>query len=149
MSYVTEAQAREKWCPHARGIGWEIFRDGEKPATMNRMIDGGAHAGCLCIGSACMSWRFVDAEPPEKAKEACIQWPTEERLAVLNDGEPERPADLPNGYEWVPLTGYTGNDDDPDVDGAFWQESETSRAARVAELYANRRGYCGLAGAPE
>lgn len=53
---MTEEEAKKKWCPFARSIGWEMFRDGEQAVTMNRMPDGAAHTGCLCLGSACMAW---------------------------------------------------------------------------------------------
>ena len=49
MSYVTEAQAREKWCPHAVASHTDPragFHDDGRPIV---------HP---CIGSACMSWRW-------------------------------------------------------------------------------------------
>ena len=46
MSYLTEEQAAEKWCPEAR------LSDA---ATFNRT---GPAANLQCIGSACMMWRW-------------------------------------------------------------------------------------------
>lgn len=56
MSYLTEEQAVEKWCPQARL--------GEVGASYNRT---GPAANLQCIGSACMMWRWqvrtLDTKP--------------------------------------------------------------------------------------
>lgn len=71
---MTEAEAKTKWCPFARTLGWNIdsVRHGEEPqfvfGSENREVgpydaDGeetvriaGRHR---CIASACMAWRWV------------------------------------------------------------------------------------------
>lgn len=46
---MTEAQAKTKWCPHAR------VRDAGVPAAVNRLSNRAEE--CLCVGSECMVWR--------------------------------------------------------------------------------------------
>ena len=58
---LIEEQARTKWCPHARAMTWEAFRDAEKPATANR--GPGAQEQCLCIASKCTAWRWLWLDP--------------------------------------------------------------------------------------
>lgn len=54
---VTEKEAAEKWCPHARvteaGSG-----DGSSWNRLNSEPALDIH-GTRCIGSACMSWRWI------------------------------------------------------------------------------------------
>jgi hypothetical protein len=45
MSVVTEEEALTRWCPHAR----------DADLVGNRFEENGA----ACIGSQCMSWRWV------------------------------------------------------------------------------------------
>jgi hypothetical protein len=60
----TEVEAAMRWCPHAR----EATAAGKAKdvAIGNRWIDREGQddyanpAGCRCIGSQCMSWRWID-----------------------------------------------------------------------------------------
>jgi hypothetical protein len=60
---LTEAQAKEKWCPFARvAEPWRWANSGEPqhPASVNRGSDALLEAGNLgtrCLGSGCMAWR--------------------------------------------------------------------------------------------
>lgn len=49
---VTEEEAKTKWCPEARASN-----NGEQPVTINRSYNA-PDPDCLCIGSACMAWRW-------------------------------------------------------------------------------------------
>ena len=75
MTLHTEEQARARWCPFVRAY----FDEREVAvASYNRMAWMGegepnaenieANAGCLCIASNCMAWRWdeskMDAEGP-------------------------------------------------------------------------------------
>lgn len=62
---MTEDEAKTKWCPFSRQAV-VVSRDLGTAATTNR--DGGEHYGaenCLCIGSACMAWRWTGAVAPK------------------------------------------------------------------------------------
>ena len=48
----TEEQARQKWCPHAR--------DSVEGAGSFNRIRGEASSTCLCLGSGCVMWEFID-----------------------------------------------------------------------------------------
>lgn len=57
--YLTEEEAKTKWCPMARNAG-VTFRDTGMAVSVNR--DCAEHHGaenCNCIGSACAAWRWV------------------------------------------------------------------------------------------
>lgn len=62
---LTEAEARLKWCPYARGENWNDFRDAQRSFVANRMQSSDPLGSCLCIASACMAWRPVIGAPDE------------------------------------------------------------------------------------
>lgn len=53
---MTEAEAKKKWCPFARGGTYCRIGDVENGDTGNRSKDGGPSPIALCIGSQCMAW---------------------------------------------------------------------------------------------
>ena len=55
---MTEQEAKTKWCSAARAD-----RQGPEYATANRDGFGRPDGACLCIGSACMAWRWEAPEP--------------------------------------------------------------------------------------
>lgn len=57
---MTEQEAKGKWCPFARAIDWQEFRDGEKPVTTNRHNTAGSvpHTNCFCLASGCAVWEW-------------------------------------------------------------------------------------------
>lgn len=64
---MDEATAKTKWCPFAR-VGHEIRAE---DAPFNRLYDDSEDPDATlptttrCIGSACMSWRWLPAERTE------------------------------------------------------------------------------------
>ena len=55
---MTEPEAKTKWCPFIR-----LTKPDESALTSwnrswNRVIDGGPLEETVCIGSACMAWRW-------------------------------------------------------------------------------------------
>lgn len=58
---LTEAEAKEKWCPLARVV--EIDHEGEPiqgwPVGNRASQAQYAHPHARCIGSACMAWRAI------------------------------------------------------------------------------------------
>lgn len=67
MTFISEAQAKDRWCPHARIVRREEIVDGnehfEIVGGVNRDALGGRGGpafphSCRCIASACMAWRW-------------------------------------------------------------------------------------------
>lgn len=61
---MTEEEAKTKWCPMARESGAESSVFWNKPlAWLNRYLgmseDDARDKAHLCIGSACMAWRWT------------------------------------------------------------------------------------------
>jgi len=53
---LTEEEAKTKWCPFARVAGRTTSDNAAQGC--NRNYTGGPDSGGLCIGSACMAWRW-------------------------------------------------------------------------------------------
>lgn len=77
MTAYTEEEAKMKWCPFARTVNGVVQKDGvvigNGNAGFNRVWftdDDGKHrienGASICVGSACMAWRWVFS--PESAK---------------------------------------------------------------------------------
>ena len=49
---MTEDEAKTKWCPFTRAMAASVS------TSPNRLLDGAPHRGSMCIGSACMAWRW-------------------------------------------------------------------------------------------
>lgn len=63
MTYLTEEQANETWCPHTR----VVVVSGNESVSGNRMItsDGEIihnHSATRCIASQCSQWRVGEAK---------------------------------------------------------------------------------------
>lgn len=63
--YLTEDEAKQKWCPKARYVPGRKFSFGRVVAAINRWIDDDDTQLCpkpaCCIASACMAWRWEGA----------------------------------------------------------------------------------------
>ena len=78
---MTEEEAKTKWCPYARGIAAVIGSDGTQDVLTpphNRVgIKGTAEVRLtpmhMCIGSACMAWRWDDWEFFSEGKMKAIE----------------------------------------------------------------------------
>lgn len=58
---MTEDEAKQKWCPFARGREHQTPNDDNgNTGGANRFDMGDPDSGCLCIGSQCMAWRWLD-----------------------------------------------------------------------------------------
>ena len=91
---MTEEEAKTKWCPHARA------QNGNETTAINRYRNG-IDPECLCVGSACMAWRWTERRG---------DGPVEETME-------SPPPDRPVGMRWYrgtdrwglfPLWGYCG-----------------------------------------
>lgn len=49
---MTEDEAKKKWCPFARNAKAEDY------GCQNRLAWGEPDKSCMCIGTACMAWRY-------------------------------------------------------------------------------------------
>lgn len=129
MSAGTETEAAKRWCPFAVEAS-----------------DG------LCMGSACMAWRWATPLPNREAREfqprgrMADAWRSRDKQVKLSElvGLPElnRPDDVPQDWAWVPFFFRS-----PEmVDGGEWVEPEGTVTQRYQEACAQRKGYCGLVG---
>jgi hypothetical protein len=101
---VTEEEAKTKWCPQARA---QIERTESAPVG-NRDRGSRPDIDCLCIGSACMWWRWNDPEGldkptrvhPNVLKDHWQGWtvtdPTPDAKGYVEISPP--PPKLPRGY---------------------------------------------------
>lgn len=101
----TEEEAKTKWCPYSRVLG--TLRQPAEPGTPDYVVAQGAHNrgyqmggalhNCMCIGSACMAWRFL----PQL-------W---EHTSLVGEGKWTEPNEI-NGYgragKKLPHLGYCG-----------------------------------------
>lgn len=55
---MTAEKAKTKWCPFARA---PQERNGASP-TANRTAEGNPDIGAKCVASACMAWRWYQAD---------------------------------------------------------------------------------------
>lgn len=128
--FVTEAEARTKWCPEARVLATVGEKGGV--GTYNRNDE---HP--LCLGTGCMQWRWGETSPLRKRHAYSFgnnsDWFDPKNFRENGIDEPPRPADLPASYEW-----HRGDSDSLPA----WYEPESEAGVR-------RRGFCGLAGKPE
>ena len=61
---MTEAEAREKWCPHVRAVLIDKQNDDVGIAAHNTMFDEDAkqHFAGHCIASSCMMWEWDEGK---------------------------------------------------------------------------------------
>lgn len=60
--WLTEDEARGKWCPAARNYGHEA-------GPFNRGAQGQADGSSPCIGSGCMAWRWAETHVGKPGEE--------------------------------------------------------------------------------
>lgn len=78
---TTEAEAKEKWCPHVRGARIEPLGHLRPDLVGVVAVVGGCNAdtiggvrvpaSCRCIASACMQWRWHDVTKGAKRRGYC------------------------------------------------------------------------------
>lgn len=126
---MTESEARTKWCPLAR-TPWALGREGEA-AAVNRWVTtnaaGADNCFAVCLGSACMAWRWHRMPPRKHCRCLNSRAKTEEHAG-------QKPAEAA-GWEFVP---YNADGEDG---LAHWLEPE-------AQCRDRWRGYCGAFGDP-
>ena len=85
---ICESDAEAKWCPFSRvlstqGVHNRVPRDQRQDREAVEALVNAA----LCMGSACMAWRWVD---PENSDEGyCGLVPNPPMLSILGDSPPE------------------------------------------------------------
>jgi hypothetical protein len=63
LTGLTEKEAEEKWCPHAR----KIVHEQRKPSHNMEEVGDGVVYRTKCIASACMMWRWLPLRKATKA----------------------------------------------------------------------------------
>lgn len=133
---ITEAQAKDRWCPHARATDM-----GDTPLSINRR-GRSADPDCLCLASACMAWRWGEAAADEPQRECW--WPeTEDETVLRGTVGPDRPDEVPASAQWISMT---GSDEADDHEGGHWEEPQVEHQARVVAACNSRHGFCGAFG---
>lgn len=56
MNFITEAQAKNRWCPLVRALGYT-----PDPQTHNYPVNR-ITGDTYCIGSRCMAWRWYEGD---------------------------------------------------------------------------------------
>ena len=146
---LTEEQARNKWCPHAR------MTDDHSEASggNNRWLGVKGQENCNCIASDCMAWRWADAEPQYRRHRVTDTRFIERRAAVdaLPDEEWEQAFNALEAE--VEAFRSTWQPESP-VPGAELErisandEGAHEVVATFREIIRHRRGYCGAFGKP-
>ena len=124
---MTEEEAKGKWCPKARVVHENA--DGAMFTAGNAFGDGCRSAATMCIGSACMAWRWTGPEREEVRNYRDA--PTINRIAGRTN-----------------FHTYNG--------GGQYSHSDTDDDGRQFDVLhrlpcggAPRRGFCGAFGKPE
>lgn len=127
---ITEAEAKTKWCPLARTPidAPDGLITGFIPANRS---ERGLPASCLCIGSACMAWRWIESHPASRLQYA---YGSDGNHLQRGAAEPPRPPSIPESWEWQP-----GDPDALETTQPRWRETG-------AEALLRRQGYCGAFG---
>lgn len=124
---LTLEQAKAKWCPEARSPDTEDA--GVPVAAINRTYNGDKDSGSMCLGEACMFWRWHDgAERGQKHTAVAKAL----REPVLGDGNEIVDED------WTGMP----------ADGQAWELDEEEGFWYVPTPPLPPRGYCGKAGHP-
>ena len=78
---LTEAEAREKWCPMVRYVS------GDDDAPANRWSGVNNPSPCRCIASQCMAWRFVEEHEDRRIPRTSPEADTINQGCVTIDGQ--------------------------------------------------------------
>lgn len=149
--FLTEKQAREKWCPKA-GVQGQTRLRGVDGLTS---IGGGFNryptetdtvsvpAGAMCIASACMAWRFEMVSSTQ-----CCE--TEDER-IVKDGRIQFRPIPPEGDGWREVNRWRKNEDGrmqlepkPRIGFTTWY-----KASYETSQHHKPRGYCGAFGKPD
>jgi hypothetical protein len=133
---LTEKQAAETWCPHARiaraekgTMDYDVII-----ASVNRDAIGSAREfvlnSCKCLASRCSQWRWHDP---------VVEFRNVDLRRERHDEPAPTTADFaaPAGDGWEP----SGPAHQPAGAGLAWRQT-------FKRVDPERRGYCGLAGPP-
>lgn len=121
MTYLTEDQAKGKWCPHARVRG-----KGSEFSSCNRVPPNFL---ARCIGSQCMMWRGAGQQ--------------REVIRNYHDNPSVKRITAPSVSYHTYEGGWNYEVSDTDRDGRKFDILH-----RIAADDAPRLGFCGLAGEP-
>jgi hypothetical protein len=131
MSVLTEVEALHKWCPFA-----QVAVSASDDVVANTL----SGKAVTCAASSCMAWRWADPE---------FEFEETDNLIIDEADGRQKPRGTPpkpegDGWEVADDTTfkgrvmYGGNGEFGNGDSTKWKRP-----------YANRRGYCGMAGTPE
>jgi hypothetical protein len=75
---MTEEEAKTKWCPFARYVETDSETGETASPAYNRDSIVIESPACLCIGSACMAWRWAAIPNPDYKPGNYQVWPAQQ-----------------------------------------------------------------------
>jgi len=131
---LTEAEAKNRWCPFGRRLGDTI--EGELYVSNNP----NASRHCKCVGSDCTAWRWWEEKPTWSP---ALQTRTVPPMPAVD------PEDGKNTEYWTDEDIQAWAEKHKPGDGEGWRWDPEDFCWFIPATPRPRRGYCGIAGKPD